>query len=442
MSKVRVRIAPSPTGNLHVGTARSALFNELFARNQGGKFIVRVEDTDPARSKLEYEQNILEGMKWLGMTWDEGPDVGGALGPYRQSERAQTYQKAIEQLLSAGKAYEKDEAVWLKVEDGEISFEDLVRGTVTTKTDAWGGDFVIARKGRQPVFHLAVVVDDAAMEITHVIRGEDHLSNTARHILIQRALGYTTPQYAHIPLLLDDQRRKLSKRRAETSLLAYRDLGYLPEAMLNYLALLGWSPKRNQEFFTHEELIKAFSLAGIQKGGAIFSLTKLQAVNKHYLRLLSGEELYEHAKPFLHLQGVEKGYVMTALKTEQERAGTLKELAESIQYLMPNWAAEYDAEILIWKKTDAKTMREKLEAAREKIESLPDSDFESKKLEEILLKWVDENKLGRGDTLWPLRVALTGRENSTGPFEVAAVLGKTETLRRIDVALEKLNAQA
>lgn len=451
----RVRIAPSPTGNLHVGTARSALFNELFARHAGAKFIVRIEDTDPARSRKKFEDNILEGMKWLGLTWDEGPDVGGEYGPYRQSERKKIYREAVEKLLTEGKAYltpNPSPVIKLRVEDQEVEFEDRIRGKVKTHSDAWGGDFVIARSIDDPVFHLAVVVDDAGMKISHVIRGEDHLSNTARHILIQRALGYPTPRYAHMPLLLDAKRQKLSKRSNETDLLAYRDKGYLPEAMLNYLALLGWSPKSDQEFFTHEELIQSFALDGIQKGGAIFSLTKLQAVNKHYLRQLSGEELLKQAEPFLsyyplYTPGVYKrSKLVAALKTEQERAGTLEELAKNIQYLMPGWTADYAAEMLIWpassagkKPSDAELMRNRLETTRAKIESLSDNDFEAKKLEEILIAWVDENNMGRGETLWPLRVALTGREKSPSPFEVAAVLGKAETIRRIDIALKKIN---
>lgn len=448
MSEIRVRIAPSPTGNLHVGTARSALFNELFARHEGGKFIVRIEDTDPVRSKKEFEDNILEGLKWLGLQWDEGPDVGGEYGPYRQSERKAIYREAIEKLLAEGKAVKEGEVIRLRVEAQEVKFDDVIRGTVSMHSDAWGGDFVIARSMDDPVFHLAVVIDDATMNISHVIRGEDHLSNTARHILLQRALGYPTPQYAHIPLLLDDQRRKLSKRSNETSLLAYRDLGFLPEAMLNYLALLGWSPKSDQEFFTHEELVRIFSLQNIQKSGAVFSLAKLQAMNKHYLRQLSGDELLVRAEPFMHSSNTPKDYLIAAFKTEQERAATLKELVESSQYLMPDWAADYEGSMLIWNptslklrgagKSDAKTAKEKLQVAKEKIESLSDSDFEAKKLEEILLAWVDEHTLGRGETLWPLRVALTGREKSPSPFEVAAVLGKTETLRRIEVGLQKL----
>lgn len=428
MSKIRVRIAPSPTGNIHVGLARSALFNELFARHENGKFILRIEDTDKARSKPEYEQIIIEGLKWIGVSWDEGP--------YRQSERTELYREAIEKLLHEDKAYQDGEAVKLRVEEQEVAFEDIVRGKVKTHSKSWGGDFVIARSLDDPVFHLAVVVDDAEMNISHVIRGEEHLSNTARHILIQRALGYETPQYAHMPLLLDDERKKLSKRRGETNLLAYRDMGYLPEAMVNYLAQLGWSPKDDREFLTREELIQAFTLDGIQKAGAIFSLEKLQAMNKHYLRQLSGEELLHRTEPFLRSGSVKREYLIAALQTEQERVATLKELGESIVFFLPDWKADYAAELLIWRKSDKEKTKELLEKLQQKLDAT--EDFAKEKLEKDLLAWIDEHKLGRGDTLWPMRVALTGKEHSPGPFEVAAVLGKHETLQRVQTALNKL----
>ena len=291
---VRVRMPPSPTGLLHVGTARAALFNELYAHQNKGHFIIRIEDTDQERSRPEYEKEILEGLAWLGLTWDEGPDVGGGFGPYRQSERGDIYGRAILKLLESGRAYqiEDSEAIKLKVDPQEVVFEDLIRGRVVIHSDTWGGDFVIARGPSDPVYHLAVVIDDAAQRISHIIRGEDHLTNTARHILLQQALGLATPLYAHLPLLLDEKRRKLSKRRGETSLLSFRDQGYLPEAMLNYLALLGWNPGDNREFFTHAELIELFDLTKVQKGGAIFSVDKLNSFNQHYLRQKSHKQLH------------------------------------------------------------------------------------------------------------------------------------------------------
>jgi glutamyl-tRNA synthetase len=465
---VRVRIAPSPTGNLHVGTARAALFNELFARKNNGTFIVRMEDTDPKRSKKEFEDNIIEGLTWLGITWDEGPDKRGKHGPYRQSERADLYREALEQLLKDKKAYvcmcepaplahgerytcechETDTVpaagqrtvVRLKVEPQEVTFHDIVRGDVTVHNDSFGGDFVIARSLDNALYHLAVVVDDALMKISHVIRGEDPLHNTIKHILLQRALGYEQPVYAHLPLLLDEQRKKLSKRSGETSLLAYKDMGYLPEAMLNYLALLGWGAPDDRELFSHEELIKTFSLERVQKSGAIFSVTKLQSMNKQYIKQLGEDELFERTRPFLEQAGIsldDTDLVKRALVIEQERVATLAELPEAIQFFLPDWQPDYPVELLVWRKSNLETTQQLLQQLLAKIEEISNEDFSEENLQEQLMTWIDEQQLGRGDTLWPMRVALTGREHSPGPFEVAAILGKGETVQRLGLALEK-----
>lgn len=439
---VRTRIAPSPTGNLHVGTARTALFNELFARKHGGSFIVRLEDTDKQRSTKEHEENILEGLRWLGLSWNEGPDIGGDFGPYRQSERTELYTAAVQKMLDEGTARRGEgETIVLQVEPQEVVFNDEVRGEVRVSTEDFGGSFIIARSLHDPLFHLAVVIDDAAMEITHIIRGEDHLHNTAKHILIQRALGYKTPVYAHLPLLLDEKRAKLSKRAGETSLLAYRENGYVPEAMLNYLALLGWNPKNDRELFSHDELIETFSLKGIQKGGAIFSMHKLDSLNKEYIRKLSLADLREAVQPFFKKAPMlPEEKLEAALATEQERISTLKELAQSIQFFLPDGPGNYEATLLVWRKSDTKTTVEVLEKLSEKLHEISESNFTQDTLEKQLLEWIDTNDLGRGDTLWPMRVALTGQEHSPGPFEVAAVLGKVETIRRIKHGLETLKA--
>ncbi len=430
---VRVRIAPSPTGNLHVGTARTSLFNELFARHHDGTFIVRIEDTDKERSKPEYEQAILEGLKWLGVTWDEGPDIGGEYGPYRQSERTESYTQALQQLLDTGKAYKEGEAIRLKVEPQTVTFHDLIRGDIAIDTKSFEGDFIIARNISDPVFHLAVVCDDAAMKISHVIRGEDHIHNTAKHILIQKALGYPQPEYAHLPLLLDAQRKKLSKRNQETNLLAYRDMGFLPEAMLNYLALLGWTPGDEREFFTHEELIKTFSIERVQKGGAIFSTEKLTAINKHYIRSLSVPELMQRA-------GISEGSDATAkaVALEQERISTLTELPEAIAFADKDWQATYPSEMLIWKKSTAEATKTILTDLITKVVQYEKPECTAAELQEYLMAWIDTSSLGRGDVLWPMRVALTGREHSPGPFEVAEVIGKEETIRRLTAARDIL----
>lgn len=440
---IRTRIAPSPTGHLHVGTARSALFNELFARQTGGQFILRIEDTDRARSTPEYEKTILEGLHWFGIRWDEGPDIGGPYGPYRQSERTARYREAIERLLASGKAYQQtgETAVRLRVEPQVITFTDLVRGEVSMPTDMWGGDFVIARAPDDPLYHLAVVMDDADMRISHVIRGEEHLSNTGRQILLQRALQLPQPQYAHLPLLLDDQRRKLSKRMGDVSLLSYRDRGYLPEAIMNYLALLGWHESGDREFFSHDELVANFSLSGIQKGGAVFALPKLNAMNKHYLREFSAADLLERTRSFLEKAGFDltnAKYWKAAAATEQQRVTTLSDFPEALDFFRPDWEALYPPERLVWKKSTSPETSRWLQATAEKMQGLPESMFEAGQLQQELMGWIEEQQGDRGEVLWPLRVALTGREQSPGPFEAASVLGKDETIRRLKAALNKL----
>src|SRR3989344_831448 len=435
MPMVRTRIAPSPTGNLHVGVARAALFNYLFARQQGGQFLLRIEDTDTARSKPEFEETILAGLRWLGLHWDEKI--------IRQSERTSAYHEAVQRLLASDAAYQQaeSEAVYLRVAPQEITFEDTIRGSVHLHTNTWGGDFVIARSPEDPVFHLAVVVDDAAAEITHVIRGEDHLTNTARHILLQRALGHRTPQYAHLPLLLDFQRRKLSKRNNEVSLLAYRQAGFLPEAMVNYLALLGWNPGDDREIFSLRELVEHFSLARVQKSGAIFSLHKLQSMNQHYLRGKSPAQLRDVAQASAtQVLGEPLVVSEAALMTEQTRVVTLRDLIDATSFAREDWAGEYPSVLLAYRKSTPAATAGLLEKLIEKVSVVPEIDFTAPALEATLLAWIDAENLGHGDTLWPMRVALTGREHSPGPFEVAAVLGKQETERRLAAAHAKLRA--
>jgi len=429
-----------------VGTARAALFSELFARTHGGQFIVRVEDTDKERSKPEFEQNILEGLAWLGVTWDEGPDVGGDFGPYRQSERRTFYRDAIEQLLASGKAYtesEDSDVVYLSVGTEDVVYNDIIRGEVKINPETWGGDFVIARSKEDPVFHLAVVVDDHAMQISHVIRGEDHVVNTARHVHIQQALGISTPEYAHLPLLLDEQRRKLSKRAGDTDLLSYRDKGIIPEAMLNYLALLGWNPKTDEELFSHDELAERFTLENVQKGGAIFSLPKLISVNREYVKRQTPAELLADATPFLAAANYnlsDQAYWEQAVALEQERIDSAAELPGLLTYMQPTWDKAYEKNSLIWKKSDATIASERLQATVEQLAAITTDDYTATALEEKLLAWIDEHDLGRADTLWPMRVALTGREKSPNQFDVAAALGKEETIARMNHAISLISS--
>jgi len=444
---VRTRIAPSPTGGLHVGTARAALFSELFARHNGGRFIVRIEDTDRERSRAEYEKDILDGLRWLGLEWDEGPDVGGEFGPYRQSERIDKYREALEQLVESGHVYpESNEALKFKVKRGEVSFTDQIRGEVSIKTDSWGGDFIIARSMDDPLYHLAVVVDDEAMQVSHVIRGEDHLTNTARHILLQRALGYDQPEYAHLPLLLSQDRKKLSKREGDLSLMSYRDKGYLPEAMLNYLALLGWNPGGDQEIFSHDDLVKIFELKNVQKGGAIFDGVKLDSINKYYLSQMAPDKLLEWGKIYFEqdearrekFTDLSEDRLLAALQTEQERVSSYEGLDELLDWARPDWVGEYKGELLVWRQSTPEATVEYLQALSELLSRMGDDQFEEEVLSEKILAWIKDREWKNGDVLWPMRVALTGREHSPGPFEVAAVLGKTDSCQRIDSAIERL----
>lgn len=449
---VRVRLAPSPTGPLHVGTARTALFNYLFARQQGGKFLIRIEDTDAARSKPEYEQEILEGLRWLGLSWDEGLDVGGPHAPYRQSERASQYNAAIEKLLREGKAHEADGVVTFRVsQDQPLVVHDLIHGDVkfpvTELTDFIIVKSVPGRAGEYlPLYHLAVVVDDAAMGITHVIRGEDHLSNTPKHILLQRALELPTPQYAHVPLLLDAERKKLSKRALVSGammnvrLLEYRDVGYLPEAMVNFLALLGWNPKTTDEVFTLKELTERFRLEGIQKGGAIFDLKKLEWLQRQHLQRTSASDLMPQVMPHLERAGMQvtdSERLTRALELWRERGGPLTTAPEAIRFYFTE--PSVNAKELPWRKTTAGDVIDALRWANERLQQFDDITWMTRgSLHEALVKSVDEAGRDRGTTLWPVRYALSGLTQSPAPGEIAWVLGKEETLRRIQKAVELL----
>lgn len=445
---IRTRIAPSPTGMLHVGTARAALFNELFARQQGGEFVLRIEDTDRQRSKKIFELDILTGLKWLGLEWNEGPDIGGKYGPYRQSERGEFYRTAIQQLIDNEQAYQApdSEAIVFKVSEEEVEFQDLIRGKVKVPTNSWGGDFIIARSINDPLYHLAAVVDDQLMQITHVVRGEDHLTNTARHILLQRSLDYETPQYAHLPLLLDERRRKLSKRAGDASLLSYRDKGYLAAAMLNYLALLGWNPGGEEEYFTHEKLVRVFSLSKVQKGGAIFNPVKLSSINKHYLQQLGEGELLDWGRGYLlqdkeknqELLSMEENRLKAVLKTEQGRLSNYQELEILLDWARPSWTGEYKPALLIWRKSNAADTINYLAALAEELKQGVSNDWVEEKLTTRVLLWIKAKNWQNGDVLWPMRVALTGRENSPGPFAVAAVVGQAETVTRLTAAQKKL----
>jgi len=462
MNFIRVRIAPSPTGYLHIGTARTALFNWLFAQKMGGKFILRIEDTDLERSEKRFENDILESLKWLGLKWAEGP--------YRQSERLDIYEKYLNRLLNQGSAYycacskenlEKDRQEQMKrgeppkysgqcrnlkiaPEQGEIirfkippaekiQFLDLIRGPITFNADLIG-DIALAKNLRAPLYNFAVVIDDYEMKISHVIRGEDHIANTPKQILLQQALNFPEPKYAHLPLILDPDRSKMSKRHSATSIREYKELGYFPEALVNFMALLGWHPADNREKMAMSEIIQKFSLERIQKAGAVFDIQKLNWLNGQYLKEKSESELWENIKELYGKKlNIQDAVALKLLKMEKMRMSKLEDffpLQESLA--LPS----YDGDLLSWKNTPKETTKEALRLAREVTRIIIIREFNQKTLETQLMPLADS--LGRGEFLWPLRTALSGKDKSPGPFELMEILGKEESLRRIDIAIEKL----
>ncbi len=443
MYMVKTRIAPSPTGRFHIGTARTALVNYLYARHEGGQFVIRIEDTDKERSKVEYEAEILEGLAWLGLEADEF---------VRQSERAPRHTELLEKLVASGHAYvskeeSKNEAgktvevVRLKNPGRSITFHDEVRGDITFDTGELG-DFVIARSLTDPLYHFAVVVDDWDAGITHVIRGEDHISNTTRQILIQEALGAPRPVYAHLPLILDEKRAKLSKRNGATSVMDYRAEGILPEALVNYLALLGWSPGNDREDFSLAELVDAFSLEGIQKSSGSWDRTKLLSVNQRWMRKLSDEDYAHHVH---ELGGFDLETLHRVVPLLRERAHTFREahdlLGSELQCLFekPRLALTD----LVKKEPAERTglTRASLAAALEVLRTLPDP-VSSESAKDALMPLAEaeeaKGKGGRGAFLWPLRYALSGQERSPDPFTLIAILGIHDSEARIREAMGML----
>lgn len=496
--ETRVRVAPSPTGYLHIGLARTALFNYLLAEKQKGSFILRIEDTDTERSSKEFEEDILENLSWIGINWTEGPDIGGKYGPYRQSERKHIYSKYLKKLLEENKAYycfcteeeleaqrqyqisigeaprylgkcanlPKEEAeknlsqkkpyvIRFRTPKKKVSFEDLIRGNIEFESSLIG-DIVIAKDVNNPLYNFAVAVDDSEMKISHVIRGEDHIPNTPKQILIQEALGFKTPVYAHLPLILGPDKKKLSKRHATVSVSDYRKEGYLPEALINFMAFLGWNPGDEREIFSLPALIKEFSLEKIQKAGAIFNQNKLDFLNGFYLRQKSKEKLAELCVPFLEKAGLineEKGTYSTKkgeisferlakiISLYQERIKKLSEIAELVDFFFKD--PDYEPSLLKWKNEAEEEIKKSLASAGKTLSKIKETEWTKEKIEEIGLREAEKNidssgKKDRGKFLWPLRASLTGKKNSAGPFEIAEVLGKEETLKRIEKAKNSL----
>jgi len=497
MTEVRVRIAPSPTGPLHLGTARTALFNFLFARHAGGTFILRLEDTDQARSTDAFERDIIDGLHWLEMTWDEGPAVGdepecGTYGPYRQMQRLPRYREAADRLLAEDKAYycycsheeldaerrrqeaarqspryngrcaqlTAEQRVAFEAEgrepvvrfrippDRTIVFDDMIRGHVAIDTSALGGDLVIVRSDGTPLYHFTVAVDDAAMAITHVIRGEDHLSNTPKHILLFEALGSAVPQFGHLPLILNADRTKMSKRKSETAVANYRAEGFIPEAFVNYLALLGWSTGTEEEVLSLPELIDRFDLASVNKAGSIFDRERLEWLNGQWIRRLSPDDLIDRLRPFLeaevaagHIEWLPSdGELRALLPVVQERLPTLAAVGDLIGFLFVK-DLEPDPALMIPKRWDAAKAASALRAARRTIAEVGRVSWEADEIEPPLRRLVEEAGWKVGDLFMAIRVAITGRAVSPPLFDTMVALGYERTLARIDRAIERLEAQ-
>lgn len=443
--KVVTRMAPSPTGSLHIGTARTALFNFLFARHSGGTFIMRSEDTDTTRSKKEFEEEILSGLEWLGMSWD-------AL--YRQSERTEIYSGYLDKLIRGGSAFvskepskdnpgEMTEVIRFKNPNKTIVFEDLIRGEITFDTTELG-DFVIARSRTDALYHLAVVIDDHEMGVTHVIRGEDHISNTPRQILLQEAIGADRPEYAHLPLLLAPDRSKLSKRHGAVSLNEYIADGYLPNALVNYLAFLGWSPGTDQELFSLRELIEDFDINGVQKGGAIFNIEKLNWFNREHLKSLTKRQLFtliqerlpDRVKKLPQYSQKRLEYLLSTIIERISVPKEVTELAETGEYDFAFARPSLDVNMLKWKEdTSPREALPRLQRVAEIISTIQE-DASAEDIKARIWEYAEET--GKGKVLWPLRVALTGRERSPDPFTVIYVIGSGEAYRRLRNACDTI----
>jgi len=471
-------MAPAPTGRLHIGSARTTLYNWLFARHYGGTFILRIEDTDVERSSRESAAHIISEIRWLGLDWDEGPEVDGPYGPYFQSQRLEHYRQAAARLLADGHAYPcyctpeelearrremqregkpprydqrcrrlgraerealagegRPMAIRFAVpEDETVAWDDLIRGRIEFGASDLD-DFVILKANGYPTYHLACAVDDAAMQISHVLRGEDLISGTPRQLLVYRALSLRPPQFAHLPLILGPDRAKLAKRHGDVAVSDYRDQGYLPDAVVNFIALLGWSPGDDREILSREDLIREFSLEGIGRSGAVLDVEKLRWMNGVYLRQMPRDAYVDAARPFLERAGLlrdgfDPDYVAAAVSLEQERARTLGELPDLTEFFFRD-PESYD------QKGEQKWFRREgaadlVAAVRAALAAL--GTFDAASVEAALRRVADERGIGAGPVIHSTRLAVTGRTAGPGLFEVLALLGKERVLRRLDRA--------
>lgn len=501
MSHIRTRFAPSPTGFLHLGGYRTALYAYLLAKKHGGEFLLRIEDTDRARLVEGAVESLVAGLAWGGIVADEGPRlvdgdvvVHGDKGPYIQSERKEAgmYQTYVDQLIDAGHAYyafdtaEELEAMrnrqeaakqapkydrmnmrnsltlsevdcaeamkgacvvrMLIPENEVITFTDAVRGEVSFHTKEVD-DQVILKSDGYPTYHLAVVVDDHLMEISHVIRGEEWLSSTPKHILLYRYFGWDAPIFTHLSLIVNEEGKKLSKRHGDVSLEDYKEKGYPHEALTNFLAFLGWNPGTEKEFYAMEELVESFTLERLQKSSSVFELNKLNWLSKQWIMKLDLDDLTRRSIPFFKSAGIlsdadiDEGPEFERLKhivpLEVGRAETLADIPANVGFIFAT-ELEYDAALLVWKKSTADDAKAKLEAVLAYVTDMDGGDWSEQVLNDAMIPWIKENEWGNGDVLWPMRVALSGLKNSPSPFQIAGVLGKEETLKRLELAIAKL----
>ncbi len=437
----RLRFAPSPTGYLHVGGARTALFNWLYARRHGGVFILRIEDTDVERSQPEMVTGILDGLRWLGIDWDEGPEAGGPHAPYFQSQRLDRYRAAARELLASGQAFEDEGAIRFKVPPGKTTFTDSVHGPIEFDNEHIE-NFVILRSDTHPTYHLSVVVDDIDMEITHVVRGDDHISNTPKQVLLYQALGKPAPAFAHVPLIMGPDKKRLSKRHGATSVMEYEKQGYLPEAMFNFLALLGWGTGSNDELFAKEELIQRFNLEGISGGNAVFNTEKLDWFNHQHLLRLSDDELIARLKPRMIEEGLgawglgawdpgagEQGaWLAKVLALLRPRCKKLTEFTDQMRPFFVD-PAEYDADG-VKKHLSAPEMPAHLQALRDGYVSL--AEWNAVALEKALRELAEARSAKAAALIHGTRLAMTGRMVSPGLFEMLVLLGRDRVVARLD----------
>ncbi len=460
---MKLRFAPSPTGFLHVGGARTAIFNLLHARRFGGTMLLRIEDTDVERSRQHHAEQIITSLKWLGVAWDEGPVY--------QSDRLERYRERAEELVAAGKAYrcyctveeldaersaaeragkqwrysgrcrnvdgdaEEPHVIRFAVQPGPIEFHDLIRGDVHFEGELID-DFVLLRSDRNPTYHLSVVVDDIDMAITHVARGDDHLSNTPKHVLLFRAFGAAVPSFAHLPLILGGDKKRLSKRTGATSAEEYREMGIVPDALFNFLTLLGWSPGENRELFTADESRQWFDLADVNKAPAVFDPEKLIWMNGQYLMRMTAEQIYPHLVPFLGDAPRPLDELRTIIELHKMRVRTLRDLAEQMAiYFVADDAIEYDGDT-VKKHIKGDDLASRLSALHESLSST--DPFDVPNSEAVLRSLAETLGVSAAKLIHPLRLALTGRGASPPIFDVAVVLGKERTLRRLQRLIERL----